>query len=325
MMHHQMNFSKSPVCNLTPGTVIVGKWHKNRYTLMRRLGFGATGAVYLSKDANGNKVAVKIGQDNMSITSEVNVLKTFSRVQGNVLGPSLIDVDDWYYEKKQYPFYAMEYLEGENVLSFMKGKREEWVGILLVQLLTDLERLHKAGWAFGDLKPDNLIVVGPPYRIRLIDVGGTTLIGRSIKEYTEFFDRGYWGLGSRRAEPEYDLFAACMIMLNMAYPARFEKKAQPEKQLAAAVNKSPLLKRYRKIVINGLFGKYNSAEKMRNDLVHTLSTYKKQAPVADQEAMSRSVRRSNQKKKKTKILFETLLLASFLFIVYMFYLVSQTM
>ncbi|WP_347836547.1 hypothetical protein [Gracilibacillus sp. JCM 18860] len=54
---------------------------------------------------------------------------------------------------------------------------------------------------------DNLIVSRNPVRLRWVDVGGTTLIGRSIKEYTEFYDRAYWQMGTRRAEPSYDLFA----------------------------------------------------------------------------------------------------------------------
>ena len=77
---------------------------------------------------------------------------------------------------------------------------------------------------FGDLKPENLIVTGPPPSIRCIDVGGTTLQGRAIKEFTEFYDSGYWGLGTRKAEPGYDLFAVAMIMINTAYPKRFNKK-----------------------------------------------------------------------------------------------------
>ena len=82
----------------------------------------------------------------------------------------------------------------------------------------DLDKLHENGWVFGDLKPENLIVTGPPPKIRCIDVGGTTIQGRAIKEFTEFYDRGYWGLGSRKAEPTYDLFAVAMIMINTAYP-----------------------------------------------------------------------------------------------------------
>ena len=47
--------------------------------------------------------------------------------------------------------------------------------------------------------------------------------GRAIKEFTEFYDRGYWGLGSRKADPAYDLFAVAMIMINAVYPKRFNK------------------------------------------------------------------------------------------------------
>ena len=71
-----------------------------------------------------------------------------------------------------------------------------------MQLLNDLDKLHQNGWVFGDLKPENLIVTGPPPKIRCIDVGGTTIKGRAIKEFTEFYDRGYWGLGQeKRTQP----------------------------------------------------------------------------------------------------------------------------
>ena len=103
--------------------------------------------------------------------------------------------------------------------------------MLVLQLLTSLADLHKHDWVFGDLKPDNLIVTTPAYKVRCVDVGGTTVIGRSIKEFTEFFDRGYWGLGSRKADPQYDLFAVAMIMVNAVYPTRFSKKGEGYTQL----------------------------------------------------------------------------------------------
>lgn len=58
--------------------------------------------------------------------------------------------------------------------------------MLISQLLSSLSAIHREGWVFGDLKPENLIVTGPPPQIRCIDVGGTTKEGRAIKEYTEF-------------------------------------------------------------------------------------------------------------------------------------------
>lgn len=102
----------------------------------------------------------------------------------------------------------------------------------MVQLLEDLDQLHQAGWTFGDLKTDNILVESNPPRIRLVDVGGTTRMGRSIKEYTEFFDRGYWGLGTRKAEPSYDLFAVAMVFLHIYYPRRFERMTgEPSEKL----------------------------------------------------------------------------------------------
>ena len=77
-----------------------------------------------------------------------------------------------------------------------------------------------------------------PSRIRCIDVGGTTIQGRAIKEFTEFYDRGYWGLGTRKAEPAYDLFAVAMIMINTAYPKRFNKKTGGISQLREAIRQT---------------------------------------------------------------------------------------
>ncbi len=133
-------------------------------------------------------------------------------------------MDDWEINKESLPFYVMEYVKGKELLAFMSTKDFSWSGVLILQLLNDLHQMHEAGWIFGDLKPENLIVTDPPYKIRCIDVGGTTMRGRALKEYTKFFDRGYWGFGTRKAEPSYDLFAVAMIMINICYPKRFPKK-----------------------------------------------------------------------------------------------------
>lgn len=323
------DISKSPVCNLAAGEEIRGKWNHLIYRIRRRLGYGATGAVYLADSINGT-VALKIGHDQMSITSEVNVLKRFSKVQGKVLGPSLIDVDDWQTRSGTYPFYAMEYLKGETLFDFMRPKSSEWAGILLVQLLTDLHMLHQAGWAFGDLKPDNLLVTGPPYRIRWIDVGGTTVMDRSIKEYTEFFDRGYWGKGSRRAEPSYDLFSAGMVMVNLAYPSRFTKKNDPDRQMQDIRKNSPMLRPYADILEKAWNGKYKYAEEMRNELVLLLNEKDKRTvqqnknPSIHKSAVQKQTRQS-QKKKQKSFIAETFLVFTFVFVVYLFYMLGQTM
>ncbi|HET7628842.1 MAG TPA: phosphotransferase [Bacillales bacterium] len=310
---------KNRAHSLPAGTVIRGKWHHCRYRIIRPLGRGANGDVFLAECVNG-RVAVKIGRESLSLMSEVNVLRKFSKVQGNVLGPSLIDVDDWNTGARTFPFYVMEYLKGVPLLSFIQSRPSEWIGILVVQLLADLDRLHRAGWVFGDLKPDNLLVTGPPPRVRWLDVGGTTVIGRSIKEYTEFFDRGYWGLGSRKAEPSYDLFAVAMIMINAAYPKRFNKKKDGYSQLMNAVKSHRSLKPYQRVIAFALQGKYAGAPSMRQDMVKRLHVRETPQPSTGVGAGTKRAQASANKPKKRREWTKTLMLGLTLFIVYFLYL-----
>ena len=266
-----MNHSLKSQCKVRPGTVITGKWHGNRYTVIKELGFGANGVVYLAS-FKGSQVALKMSDNDMSITSEVNVLKSFAKVQGPYsLGPSLLDVDDWTSSQGRISFYVMEYIHGPDLLSFLEQKGKAWMPVLFLQLLNNLAELHEKGWVFGDLKPENLIISGPPPKIRCIDVGGTTIQGRSIKEFTEFYDRGYWGLGSRKAEITYDLFAVAMMMINSAYPKRFNKTSGGISQLREALRQRPELKMYEPVIIKALQGHYRSAGQMRTDLLECIS------------------------------------------------------
>lgn len=328
------SYSKNQACKLTSESKVLGKWHSKPYKIIRTLGAGATGTVYLAESANG-LVALKVGSDSMSITSEVNVLKHFSKVQGQVLGPSLLDVDDLVLPEGTFPFYAMEYLKGDQLIDYMQNRGIEWLGILMIQLLGDLNRLHTAGWVFGDLKPDNVLVVGPPAKIRWIDVGGTTLIGRSIKEYTEFFDRGYWGLGTRKAEPSYDLFAVAMIMINCAYPKRFDKQGdKPLTFLKQQIDQQELLLPYRGVLIQALQGKYENAIKMRQDMIKAVSgsTTYKHVPIKNkmQQNTPKKVKvnkkqQVTKREKKSSYFVEIFLLSSFLLLAYILYLFGQMM
>lgn len=336
------NTMMNQACNLSSGTVIKGKWNGETYTIIRLLGQGATGNVYLA-DSKKGAVAIKLSENSMAITSEVNVLKHFSKVQGSSLGPSLLDVDDWKVDQQNIlPFYVMEYVQGNNFLEFIRNRGIEWVDVLMLQLLTNLDQLHQQGWVFGDLKPDNLLITGPPPKIRCIDVGGTTIQGRSIKEFTEFFDRGYWGLGTRKAEPSYDLFSVAMIMINAAYPKRFTKKAELEgsAQLFEVIQQHPFLLKHKFVLQKALLGKYKSASEMKADYVHLLSsetkkerprikTYKTQKPSQQknqsakksqpQVNKTRRQAKSAKKRKKTSGILETIVILVGVFIIYSLY------
>jgi len=225
----------------------------------------------------------------------------------------------------------MEYIHGPDLLTFLQQKGKAWSVVLFLQLLNDLHKLHENGWVFGDLKPENLIVTGRAPKIRCIDVGGTTIQGRAIKEFTEFYDRGYWGLGTRKADPGYDLFAVAMIMINTAYPKRFNKTTGGITQLRAAIRKQRELLPLEKVMVKALEGRYSSALQMRSELL--AMGIDKSPAKSDPSVASGSVnkvfhngnktptRQTYRKKKKKSRWMETFAIATslaFLYILYIF-------
>ena len=306
------------LCDIPPGTTITGKWNKQSYHVLRKLGEGANGIVYLA-DFGGRLVALKISDNYTSIASEMNVLKSFSKVQGSSLGPYLLHGDDWIRNAKSMPFYVMEYIKGEELIQFTKNKGKGWIEVLVLQLLTSLHKMHREGWIFGDLKPENLLVTLPEYKIRCVDVGGTTMIGRSVKEFTEFFDRGYWGLGSRKAEPSYDLFAVAMIMVNVYYPQRFTKKIGQPNQLINLISNTKELNRYKTVLATAIMGKYTNSLQMRSDLLKVVEATERTATRTKVQVKKKVV------KKKSSALGETVILVLIVCCLYGLYIYTQVL
>ncbi len=323
---------KSPF-KLPPGTVIQGKWHQEMYRIKKELGYGANGTVYLAETSGHLAVAIKLSTETSIVASEVNVLKALAKVQGSALGPSLYDVDDWEVKGISIPFYSMEYIKGKDMMGFIQERGSSWIMVLIIQLLKDLHELHQLGWVFGDLKPENLMISGPPPRIRCVDVGGTTQIGRSIKEFTEFYDRGYWGLGSRKAEPSYDLFAVVMVILTLYYGGRFEKKGDSFSLIRKKIEGINELKPFEPILIKAIKGEFQSAFEMRKALLECKS-YKQAAVTANSSGMinnnpvshsqiQNASRYQKRKKRKVGSVLETILLVAVVAVFYTLYIVYE--
>lgn len=249
-------------------SIISGKWRSTDYTVIKHLGTGMVGTVYLCR-TNGKEVALKISDQSMQMATEVHMLKELNVVQDCRLGPLLYEMDDWVSPQgKVYTFYTMEYIASTPIDVFVKRKGPIWLIVLLIQFLDELTKVHAAGYVLGDLKKEHLLIEADPIRLRCIDVGGMTKKGRSIKEYTDFYDRAYWQSGSRKAEPSYDLFALVMIVLAIYYPHPFKREQNPLKQLSSKLDTLHELSPIRSILIAALQGKYHTADQMKSDLIH---------------------------------------------------------
>ena len=189
-----------------------GKWHSRTYRIERLIGLGANGQVYLATSNGYLKCAVKLGLDAADLQSEANNLAALDNAEKK-RKPFLLDVDDALIDGREVPFYIMRYVSGVPVNAYLQKHGAQWVGVVGYRLLERLSQLHEAGWVFGDIKSDN-VLVGDYGTLELVDYGGMSAIGRSVRQFTEIYDRGYWSAGSRTADSAYDWFSVGMLWLH---------------------------------------------------------------------------------------------------------------
>jgi transcriptional regulator with GAF, ATPase, and Fis domain/tetratricopeptide (TPR) repeat protein len=67
-------------------------------------------------------------------------------------------------------YLARSWVEGEDLLTWSRGKSNEEIGSVVARLCPALEHLHRAGFVHADLKPENVIVT-PSGRPVLCDFG----------------------------------------------------------------------------------------------------------------------------------------------------------
>ncbi|MBY9082554.1 serine/threonine protein kinase [Paenibacillus sp. HN-1] len=206
----------------SPGEIIAGKWRGNRYVVDRLLGKGANGTVYLvNRENRREKYALKIGYDTLDLQSEINVLTSLQSCQARQgKRPGKPEPMSFYFLESddasdgEFPFYVMRYVQGMPMHRFLAKKGPAWLGLIGVKLLDRLCALHECGFIFGDLKPEN-VIVSEYGEAELIDFGGAGPIGRSVKQFTEWHDRGFWNAGSRVGDEAYDLFAFAVLCLRL--------------------------------------------------------------------------------------------------------------
>ncbi|WP_343781468.1 serine/threonine protein kinase [Alkalibacillus silvisoli] len=257
--------SIQPTVNLYKGDKIKGVWNHRQYRIERLLGEGARGSTYLAS-MNQDFVALKISKDPAVITAESNVLRKFKKAQGVKLGPSLLDVDDSYIiNGVKYSFYVMEYVQGKTLSESLMNMGLDQLGRAMSELLKALNHLHLLGFVFGDLKPENIIIEKQTNQVRLVDVGGVTKVGRAIREYTSYYDRGYWRLGSRKADANYDLFSLAVCMIQ-ADPNNRLKRASKDRDLLKLLSQCQTIFPYHSIIKKALLGKYSNALSMKHEI-----------------------------------------------------------
>lgn len=255
---------------LQPGDRFKAKWSDHTITVDRWLGEGANGSVYLARYPGApSHCALKIGNDAFALQSEINALR-----EVGAGAPRLLLSDDGEFGGRTFPFYLMSFVPGLTLHALIDKAAAASRALPLEaygeKLLLQLESLHTGGWGFVDLKPAN-VMISREGDVRLIDYGGATRFGRSAKQYTEMYDRGFWKAGSRKADAAYDLFAFAVVMLEAAgerRALRLAANAPERRRLSTLVGMAEgcgLLSRFAAPLKRMLRGEYAGAEAALRD------------------------------------------------------------
>ena len=155
-----------------------------KYKILRVLGRGGMGAVYLAENLDlGRRVAIKvlharIGRD----PAAVQRFRQEARASAAVGHPGVIDVLDLGETDAGEPFIVMERLEGETLAARLDRRGSLPVAeavAVLVEALDAIAAAHGCGVIHRDLKPENLFLLWKPrWGVKVLDFGLSRMLER---------------------------------------------------------------------------------------------------------------------------------------------------
>lgn len=144
----------SPNCPLASGTQL------GRYRILRPLGAGGMGEVYVAEDARlGRQVAVKVIRSTEEVTSRARArFEQEARAASALTHPNIVTIFD-IGDAGEQPFIVMELLEGRT----LRESAREPLPLpdlirIAVQIADALSSTHERGIVHRDLKPENVFV-----------------------------------------------------------------------------------------------------------------------------------------------------------------------
>jgi serine/threonine protein kinase/ABC-type transport system substrate-binding protein len=150
----------------------------NRYQILREIGRGGMGVVYLARDPLLQRdVALKVITPDFLGSEAVERFKREARVVANMDHPAIVGVHD-IGEHGGSLFFVMPYVAGTNLRSFIKEGVLSLGDVLDigVQVAEALEYSHSKDVVHRDVKPENILVTrddssGDNIRVRVTDFG----------------------------------------------------------------------------------------------------------------------------------------------------------
>lgn len=214
-----------------PKALASGKLLNSRYEIVRRIGGGGMGAVYLAKDRNLGEAPRAVKEMIESHIDEAQHEKAIADFKRESLlltaleHPSIPTVYDYFYDETSERFYlVMKFIPGNDLSSLLRNAPGGRIDELTVtewgiQAADVLHYLHTRPESiiYRDLKPANLMIDTNNNRVMLIDFGIARWVNKKEKGVTAVGTMGYAPpeLFSGQADPRVDIYSLGATMFHL--------------------------------------------------------------------------------------------------------------
>jgi WD40 repeat protein/serine/threonine protein kinase len=168
-----------------------GSWI-GRYKLLRMLGEGGMGVVYLAEQEYPirRQVAVKVIKPGMDSKRVVSRFESERQALALLDHPNIAHVYDAGTTQLGRPYFVMEYVKGLPITEYCDQHKltiEDRLG-LFIQICQAVQHAHQKGIIHRDIKPSNILVSAEDDKTipKIIDFGVAKAIGRPLIDQTVF-------------------------------------------------------------------------------------------------------------------------------------------
>jgi eukaryotic-like serine/threonine-protein kinase len=171
-----MSVGESPTANADP---LISRVVADRYKILRKLGEGGMGSVYLVEhEVIEKKFALKVLAP--ELTRRPDLVARFlqeARSASRIGHENVIDIFDFGQSPDGVVFIAMEFLDGKDLGEIVRTQGAmEWgqAREIILQICRALRAAHDKGIVHRDMKPENIFLIqreGQPHFVKILDFG----------------------------------------------------------------------------------------------------------------------------------------------------------
>jgi serine/threonine-protein kinase len=154
---------------------------RGQYRLVRQLGRGGMGSVYLARDlALEREVAIKVVKSDSGAPDAFERFRREARTAARLVHPNIVPLHA-FGEVDGMPYFVMGYVRGESLAARLRrdGRLpEDEARRILAEVADALDHAHRQGVVHRDVKPDNVLLEDESGRALLTDFGLAKALGK---------------------------------------------------------------------------------------------------------------------------------------------------